>query len=133
MRTSNFRISTRIGTGLFVVAGFSLVLGLLAMLQMSKVAQATEHIAEANLPRVQLSAELRDGLNDLRRAEEAAAGWERAKATFETARLWVTGTALAAFVAAAALAVLITGPSRGRWWCPSRRLVRRLARSPRAT
>jgi methyl-accepting chemotaxis protein len=212
MRTSNFRISTRIGTGLFVVAGFSLVLGLLAMLQMSKVAQATESIATANLPRVQLSSELRDGLNDIRRAEarhilsserkemkaieaglletrkrldalhdkamelfpsesdrealqqiraqretwdkvteqltqasragkqdeattlyngatresfdtamaavaklishsadEAASGWERAKTTHESARLWVTGTAVAAFVAAAALAVLITG------------------------
>jgi methyl-accepting chemotaxis protein len=69
MRTSNYRISTRIGSGFFLLAAFCLGLGLLAMVQMSKVAATTERIATGNLPRIQLSAELRDRLNDIRRAE----------------------------------------------------------------
>jgi methyl-accepting chemotaxis protein len=69
MRPSNFRISTRIGSGFFILAAFTLALGLLALYQLSRVASTTEHLATGSLPSVLLTADLRDHLNSIRRDE----------------------------------------------------------------
>lgn len=69
MRASNFKISTRIGAGFFVLLTITLLLGALALYKLSQVAQTTEELATNNLPSVQLTGELRDLLNDIRRNE----------------------------------------------------------------
>ncbi len=69
MRTSDLKISTRIGFGFFVLAAVTLLLGLLAMVELSRVAKTTETIATGNLPSVQLTGEMRDHLNHIRRTE----------------------------------------------------------------
>ena len=69
MTLSNFKIGTKIGAGFFFIVVLTLLLGVLALVQLATVAATTEDIASNNLPSVQLTGDLRDMLNDIRRAE----------------------------------------------------------------
>ena len=69
MTLSNFKIGTKIGAGFFFIVVLTLLLGVLALVQLATVAATTEDIATTNLPSVQLTGDLRDMLNDIRRAE----------------------------------------------------------------
>ena len=69
MSLSNFKIGTKIGAGFFFIVVLTLLLGVLALVQLATVAATTEDIATNNLPSVQLAGDLRDMLNDIRRAE----------------------------------------------------------------
>ena len=69
MNLSNFKISTKIGFGFSVIVVLALVLGLMSLAQLDNVARTTEEIATGNLPSVQLTGELSDLLNQIRRSE----------------------------------------------------------------
>jgi methyl-accepting chemotaxis protein len=69
MRASDFHISTRIGGGFLVLVLFTLVVGVVSLYELSRVAATTEAIATGRLPSVQLTGEMRDHLNLIRRSE----------------------------------------------------------------
>jgi len=69
MRVSDFKISTRLGAAFGILVVVTLLLGLLSMVQLSQVAGTTERLATVSMPGIQLTGELREHLNDMRRAE----------------------------------------------------------------
>lgn len=69
MRATDFRISTRIGGGFLVLVVFTLVVGVLSLIELARVAGTTEAIATGSLPSVQLTGQMRDHLNFMRRSE----------------------------------------------------------------
>lgn len=68
MRATDFRISTRIGGGFLVLVVFTLVVGVLSLIELARVAGTTEAIATGSLPSVQLTGQMRDHLNFMRRS-----------------------------------------------------------------
>jgi methyl-accepting chemotaxis protein len=69
MDLSNLKIATKIGGGFLIIVILTLTLGLLSIVELSKVAGTTEAIATDRLPSVQLTGDLRDLLSEIRRAE----------------------------------------------------------------
>jgi methyl-accepting chemotaxis protein len=69
MHLSNFRISTKIGGGFFIIVILTLLLGLISLIQLSRVANTTEDIASNKLVSVEMTGKLRDLLNEFRRNE----------------------------------------------------------------
>ncbi len=69
MKFSNLKISSKLGLGFALIVALTVLTGLLALVQLGNVAHDTEEIATNHLPSLQLSANLRDGLNNVRRAE----------------------------------------------------------------
>lgn len=69
MNLSNFKISTKIGGGFFIIVVLTLVLGIISLVQLSRVASTTEDIASNKLVGVEMTGKLRDLLNEFRRNE----------------------------------------------------------------
>ena len=69
MSLSNFKIATKIGAGFAIIVALIIVLGAIALSQISAVAAGEEQIATNSLPSVEMAAQIRSLLNTLRRAE----------------------------------------------------------------
>ncbi len=69
MNFSNFKISIKLGIGFAVLVAMTLLLGVVSLVELSKVARETELLATNDLPSVDLAANMRSVLNDVRRAE----------------------------------------------------------------
>jgi methyl-accepting chemotaxis protein len=69
MQLSNFKISAKIAIGFSCVLAIMLLMGMLALRQLSIVNSSTAQIATNNLPSLQLASELENLLNEARRAE----------------------------------------------------------------
>ena len=69
MKLSNFKIVTKIGMGFAILVAVMVMLGMTALSQLNALDSSTQQIATSNLPKVQLSATIRDVVNLIRRAE----------------------------------------------------------------
>jgi len=69
MKLSNFKIITKIGMGFGILIAVMVMLGMTALSQLNALDSSTQQIATSNLPKVQLSATIRDVVNVIRRGE----------------------------------------------------------------
>jgi len=69
MNLSNFKIVTKIGSGFAILVVVMVLMGLTALSQLKALDSSTQQIATNNLPSVQLAANIRDLVNEMRRAE----------------------------------------------------------------
>ena len=69
MRVSDLRIGVKLGAGFLAVVLFTTLLGVMALVQMSRIHQGADQIATNLLPSVAQTGELRVLLNRMRRSE----------------------------------------------------------------
>ena len=69
MRVSDLRIGVKLGAGFLAVVLFTTLLGVMALVQMSRIHQGADQIATNLLPSVAPTGELRVLLNRMRRSE----------------------------------------------------------------
>ena len=69
MNLANIKIGVKLGIAFLVAAMLTVILGLVAQLQLSNVAHTAEELATNDLPAVEMGSGLRSLINDIRRAE----------------------------------------------------------------
>jgi len=69
MKISDVRIGVKLGLGFFVIVLLTLALGMVSLVQLSRMNAQTSNIAEQLLPGVARAGELRVLVNRMRRAE----------------------------------------------------------------
>ena len=69
MNLSNFKIGTKLGVSFGLIVLVIMLLGGVALMQISKIGAGEEQIATNNLPSIEMAANMRSLLNTLRRAE----------------------------------------------------------------